>query len=144
MGAGIAQVAAVAGYETYLHDSFAAALERGLSQISTGLRNGAERGRWSPEDATAARARLHPASSLEALSSCDLVIEAAPEDLGLKRELFARLSDLCDRETILATNTSSLPVTALASAAARPENVVGMHFFNPAPLMELLEVVAGS
>jgi 3-hydroxybutyryl-CoA dehydrogenase len=144
MGAGIAQVAALAGYETYLHDSSEEALERGLSQIATGLRKGVERGRWSAEDATAARTQVHAAPSLEALSSCDLVIEAAPEDLGLKRELFAQLSALCGPETILATNTSSLPVTALASAAARPENVVGMHFFNPAPLMELLEVVAGS
>jgi 3-hydroxybutyryl-CoA dehydrogenase len=144
MGAGIAQVACLAGFETYLHDAFPAALERGVERLRGGLRKGAERGRWSEADAAAAERCLHPAASLDELSPCELVIEAAPEDLKMKRELFATLAELCGQDVLLATNTSSLPVTALASAAPRPENVVGMHFFNPAPLMKLLEVVAGA
>jgi 3-hydroxybutyryl-CoA dehydrogenase len=144
MGAGIAQVACLAGFETYLHDPFPQALELGLDRLRDGLRRGAERGRWSEADATAAERCLHAAPSLEQLSTCELVIEAAPEDLDMKRELFARLAEVCGSDVLVATNTSSLPVTALANAAPRPENVVGMHFFNPAPLMKLLEVVAGA
>jgi 3-hydroxybutyryl-CoA dehydrogenase len=143
MGAGIAQVACLGGFETYLHDPFPDALERGLAAVRAGLEKGAERGRWSPEDAEQALAQLHPARELGDLGSCDLVIEAAPEDLEIKRELFERLSEVCRPEAVLATNTSSLPVTALATAARYPERVVGMHFFNPVPLMDLLEVVAG-
>ena len=144
MGAGIAQVAALAGYETDLHDPFPEALERGLTAARHGLEKGGQRGRWSGEDADAAAGRLHGAVALEDLAPCELVIEAAPERMDLKRALFERLSELCGPETVLATNTSSLPVTALASAAADPARVVGMHFFNPPALMELLEVVAGA
>ena len=82
-----------------------------------------------------------PAPTLADLAGCELVIEAAPERPDLKRELFAALSDVCGPETVLATNTSSIPVTSLAGAAARPDRVVGMHFFNPPPLMRLLEVI---
>jgi 3-hydroxybutyryl-CoA dehydrogenase len=144
MGAGIAQVACLGGFETLLHDPFPEALERGIARVREGLAKGAGRGRWSREDADAALRRLHPAPALEDLSSCELAIEAAPERIELKRELFGRLSAVCTPEAILATNTSSLPVTALAAAAERPERVVGMHFFNPVPVMELLEVVAGA
>jgi 3-hydroxybutyryl-CoA dehydrogenase len=144
MGAGIAQVSCLAGFSTYLHDPFPEALERGRARVADGLGKGAERGRWSKSEADAAEGRLHLASTLEELAPCQLVIEAAPEDLDLKRQLFAKLPAICGLEVVLATNTSSLPVTALASAAPEPGNVVGMHFFNPAPLMELLEVVAGA
>jgi 3-hydroxybutyryl-CoA dehydrogenase len=143
MGAGIAQVACVAGFETYLHDPIPDALEQGLERIQAALERSVERGRLTREEADAARARLRPAATLGELRPCGLVIEATPEDLELKRALFAQLSEICERDTVLATNTSSLPVTALASAAAHPENVVGMHFFNPPPVMELLEVIAG-
>ncbi len=143
MGAGIAQVACLGGFETYLHDPFPDSLERGFEQVREGLRKGVARGRWQERDAEAAVKRLHPAPALEDLSPGELLIEAAPEDLELKRELFARLSKACDPEAVLATNTSSLPVTALAAAAENPQRVVGMHFFNPVPVMELLEVVAG-
>jgi 3-hydroxybutyryl-CoA dehydrogenase len=144
MGAGIAQVACLGGFETLLHDPFPDALDRGIERVRDGLAKGAERGRWSREDADAALRRLRPATALEDLSACGLAIEAAPEQVELKRELFARLSAVCAPEAVLATNTSSLPVTALAAGAEHPERVVGMHFFNPAPLMDLLEVVAGS
>jgi len=143
MGAGIAQVACLGGFDTYLHDPFPAALERGLAAVRAGLEKGAERGRWSAADARAAEARLRPASDLRDLAPCEVVIEAAPERLDLKRELFERLSEVCASDAVLATNTSSLPVTVLATAARSPERVVGMHFFNPVPLMDLLEVVAG-
>jgi 3-hydroxybutyryl-CoA dehydrogenase len=144
MGAGIAQIACMGGFETRLHDPFPASLERGIAAVAAGLEKGAARGRWSAEEAAAARERLSAVETLEGLAGCDVVIEAAPEDLELKRELFGRLSEVCGPDAVLATNTSSLPVTALASAAARPQQVVGMHFFNPVVLMDLLEVVAGS
>jgi 3-hydroxybutyryl-CoA dehydrogenase len=143
MGAGIAQVACVAGFETRLHDPVPAALEHGVEQIRESIERSVEKGRIAREDADGALARLHPAATLEDLGPCELVIEAAPEDPDLKRRLFGDLSRVCAPETVLATNTSSLPVTALASAAEHPENVVGMHFFNPVPAMDLLEVVAG-
>jgi 3-hydroxybutyryl-CoA dehydrogenase len=144
MGAGIAQVCCLAGFETRLHDPFPEALERGATAVADGLDKGAQRGRWTGEEALAARDLLLTVPELEGFAGCDLVIEAAPESLEIKRDLFARLSEVCGPGTVLATNTSSLPVTALASAAARPEDVVGMHFFNPVVLMDLLEVVAGT
>jgi 3-hydroxybutyryl-CoA dehydrogenase len=143
MGAGIAQVACVAGFETHLHDPIPEALERGDQRIRQALERSVERGRLEREQVDAALGRLHVAAALEDLAGCELVIAATPEDLDLKRALFAQLSAICGPEAVLATNTSSLPVTALASAAARPDRVVGMHFFNPAPVMELLEVIAG-
>ncbi len=144
MGAGIAQLGCLSGARTLLHDPDPAALERGLEGIRARLDRAVERGRLSASDAAAAAERLAPAPSLEDFAACDLVIEAAPERLEVKRELFARLSEqIVSGECVLATNTSSLLVTAVASAATRPERVVGMHFFNPAPVMRLLEVVAG-
>ncbi len=144
MGTGIAQLGCVAGMETLLHDPIADALAAGLDRVRDGLDRGAVADRWSAAEASAAAGRLRPAESIEDLAACDLVIEAAPEREELKRELFARLSEVCSEETVLATNTSSIPVTALASAARRPEAVVGMHFFNPPPLMRLVEVVAAA
>jgi 3-hydroxybutyryl-CoA dehydrogenase len=144
MGAGIAQLACLSGARTLLHDPSAEALSRGLDSIRAQLARGAERGRWSPEEAEQASRRLEPAGELADLAPCELVIEAAPESLELKSALFARLSEeVVGEDCVLATNTSSLLVTAVAAAARRPERVVGMHFFNPAPVMRLLEVVAG-
>jgi 3-hydroxybutyryl-CoA dehydrogenase len=143
MGAGIAQVACLGGIETHLHDPVPEALATGEERLRAALAKGAERGRWSQDAAQVAAERLHPASRLEDLAGCGLVIEAAPEDLELKRELFARLAEACGPETILATNTSSLSVTAIAAGVPQPQRVVGMHFFNPPALMELVEIVAG-
>ena len=137
MGAGIAQLGAAAGMRTLLHDRVPEALERGISRAQAGLSKWLEKGRI---DESATRL-LEPAGSLDELAPCDLVIEAAPERAELKRDLFGALSLVCGDDVVLATNTSSIPVTSLASAAARPENVVGMHFFNPPPLMPLLEVI---
>ena len=142
MGAGIAQIAALGGYETRLHDPVPEALETGIERLGEALDKGAAKGRWSEDDAAAARERVAPAPTLADLSGCDLVVEAAPEDLELKRELFATLAEACGPEAILASNTSSLPVTAIAAEVPHRERVVGMHFFNPPALMKLVEVVA--
>jgi 3-hydroxybutyryl-CoA dehydrogenase len=142
MGSGIAQLACLAGARTLLHDPDAAALERAMERIPAALERGAEKGRWSAEDARAAAGRLETAADLGGLAGCGLIVEAAPESLQLKRELFARLSEVAP-EAVLASNTSSIPITSIAPAAADPSRVVGMHFFNPAPLMRLVEVIAG-
>jgi 3-hydroxybutyryl-CoA dehydrogenase len=132
MGAGIAQLAAQSGLETVLHDPVPEALEGGVGRIEAA---------WEKRPAEGARERLHPAGSLEELEGCELIIEAAPERLELKGELLRELADHTD--AVLATNTSSLPVTAVGAASRAPERVVGMHFFNPPPVMKLVEVVAG-
>jgi 3-hydroxybutyryl-CoA dehydrogenase len=142
MGSGIAQIACLGGYEARLHDPIPDALDAGMERMRAALSKGAERGRWSEADAEAASVRLNAAPSLDDLAGCDLVVEAAPEDLELKRELFAALAEACGAEAILATNTSSLPVTEIAAGVPNPERVVGMHFFNPPALMKLVEVVA--
>jgi 3-hydroxybutyryl-CoA dehydrogenase len=143
MGAGIAQIAALGGYRTTIYELDSKALRRGMETLRTGLRRGAERGRWGETDATDALERVETDTVIEVLEGCDLVIEAAPEDLNLKHDLFERLASVCGPETVLATNTSSLSVTAIASEVPGPERIVGMHFFNPPALMQLVEVVAG-
>ena len=143
MGAGIAQLACRAGARTLLHDPIPEALERGVERVRDGFQREAARGRVTAEEAEAGAARLRAVDDLGAFAPCELVIEAVPERLDLKHELYARLSEIVDRECVLATNTSSLLVTAIAAAASNPQRVVGMHFFNPAPVMRLLEVVAG-
>jgi 3-hydroxybutyryl-CoA dehydrogenase len=142
MGAGIAQIAALGGYETRLYDPIPAALESGLEKLNAALTKGVAKGMWSEAEADAASGRAGGAHSLADLAECDLVVEAAPEDLALKRELFAVLAEACGPATILASNTSSLPITAIAALVPHRERVVGMHFFNPPVLMKLVEVVA--
>jgi 3-hydroxybutyryl-CoA dehydrogenase len=137
MGAGICQLGCASGMTVLLHDPVEDALQRGVERVEAGLRKWIEKGR-AGEDSLG---RLHPAASLDELAGSELVIEAAPERADLKRELFADLSRVCGPDAVLATNTSSIPVTSLAGAVERPENVVGMHFFNPPPLMKLLEVI---
>ena len=142
MGAGIAQLAALGGYDTDLYDPDRAALERGLERLGRDLGRGAERDRWSTADAEAANDRVRGVSEVAAMADCGLVIEAAPERLELKRDLFAGLETACEPGAVLATNTSSLPVGEIAAAAERPERICGMHFFNPPALMRLVEIVA--
>jgi 3-hydroxybutyryl-CoA dehydrogenase len=143
MGAGIAQVAAEAGLLVLLYDPLAAATERAQERIGGYLARKVDKEQLSDEDATAALARIRPVDGLEALGVADLAIEAIPEELELKRDAFRRLDAVAGDNTILATNTSSLSVARIAAATARPERVLGMHFFNPVPLMALVEVVAG-
>jgi len=143
MGAGIAQLACRSGAQTLLFDPIPEALEKGRARVEDGLRREAAKGRLSGEEAQAAAERLQTVAALEDLAPCELVIEAVPERLELKHEIYGRLSEIVSAECVLATNTSSLPVTAIAAGATHPERVVGMHFFNPAPVMALLEVIAG-
>jgi 3-hydroxybutyryl-CoA dehydrogenase len=126
-----------------LYDPFPAALEKGLERIRDGLRREAAKGRISSEHQAQAVERLAPVSEFAQLAPCELVIEAVPEQVDLKRETYERLCEVVDERCVLATNTSSMLVTAIAATATHPGRVVGMHFFNPAPVMRLLEVVAG-
>ena len=143
MGAGIAQIAALGGFETVLYDPDPEALEAGGIKIGEDLAKGESRGRWTEEESVAALERFDPnATELDELVGCDLVIEAAPERLELKQSVFAQLGELLGPEAVLATNTSSLGVSDIAQGVPQPERVVGMHFFNPPPLMKLVEVVA--
>jgi 3-hydroxybutyryl-CoA dehydrogenase len=141
MGHGIAQVAAQAGYQTFLYDVTRELAEKGLRRISANLAVGVEKGKLKPEEKDAALARLTAVDSLGAPSGCDLVIEAIPEDLSQKREMFGKLSEICSSAAILASNTSSLSVTEIAACVSHPDRVVGMHFFNPVHVMKLLEIV---
>jgi 3-hydroxybutyryl-CoA dehydrogenase len=141
MGAGIAQLACQAGARTLLWDPDPSALSAGLDRVRVGLDKAASRGLIP--DATVPLSRLEAAQRLDDLAACGLVIEAAPEVPEIKARLFEELSAVVSAECVLATNTSSLPVTGIAASATHPERFVGMHFFNPAPVMKLVEVIAG-
>src|SRR5271165_3402731 len=144
MGSGIAQLACLCGARTLLYDPAEGASSRALAAIERRLAHEVSRGRLRQGAAASAHARLEGVDGLSKLSECQLVIEAAPESLQLKRELLAQLSEsVVDGECVLATNTSSLLVTEIAAAVRGPERVVGMHFFNPPPLMVAMELVAG-
>jgi 3-hydroxybutyryl-CoA dehydrogenase len=142
MGRGIAQVAALGGFETRLYDAVPAAAEAAAAKLRESLARGAFRGRWSEAEADAASNRVGSALAIGELAGCELLIEAAPESLELKRALFAEAAEACGAETILASNTSSLRVSDIAAGVPHPERLVGMHFFNPPVLMKLVEVVA--
>jgi 3-hydroxybutyryl-CoA dehydrogenase len=144
MGAGIAQLTARTGARTLLHDPAPGALGRGMERIRAALERDVEKRRMSADDAAALLARVEPAEDVADLAPCELVIEAAPEQLELKHALFAQLAEIVAPDCVLATNTSSLSVTEIAAAVPSPERVVGLHFFNPAPVMRLVEVVAGA
>jgi 3-hydroxybutyryl-CoA dehydrogenase len=144
MGAGIAQVSVQSGFETVGREVTPELGERGRATIERYLSRGVEKGRMSEGDRDAALGRLTLTTELSDLSDCDLVIEAVLEELDLKREVFAELDRVTRPEAVLATNTSALSVAEIAEATARPERVVGMHFFNPAPVLPLVEVVRTS
>jgi 3-hydroxybutyryl-CoA dehydrogenase len=141
MGAGIAQVSVQAGYETVGREVTEALGARARERVGHYLARGVAKGRLTAGERAAALERLTTTTDLADLADCDLVIEAALEELELKRELFAELDRVVRGETVLATNTSALSVTAIAAATTRPERVVGMHFFNPAPVLPLVEIV---
>ena len=143
MGAGIAQVAAQAGHRVLLYDSRPAAATTAIEGVSATWQKLASKGRLTSAQAVEAAANLSAAASLDALAPCGLVIEAIVEDLGAKRSLFRSLEDLLTPEALLATNTSSLSITAIGAELRHPERLAGMHFFNPAPLMPLVEIIAG-
>jgi len=143
MGRGIAYVAITHGDPVALYDVAPEALEGAAAQIAAWLQEAAGKGRLDPEEAGRARERLRLCAALEELAGAAVVIEAAPEDLALKQEIFRRLDAICPPETLLASNTSSLSITAIGAVTRRPERVAGMHFFNPAPVMRLVEIVRG-
>jgi len=143
MGHGIAQVAAQTGYDVVLVDVVADALERGVAQIGKGLGRLVEKGKLAPEARDAALARVRPTGAVAALASAQLVVEAVVERQEVKEKVLAELDRTCPAGAILATNTSSISITRLAAATRRPERVIGMHFMNPVPVMQLVEVIRG-
>ncbi|MCS6743676.1 3-hydroxyacyl-CoA dehydrogenase [Klebsiella quasipneumoniae] len=143
MGAGIAEVAAAAGHPVHIFDINPKAVGQAIEGIARRLASRVERGKLAPEQADALLARLHPADDLAALADADLVIEAASERLEVKAALFAQLAAICSPSTLLTSNTSSISITAIAAGVKHPERVAGLHFFNPAPVMKLVEVVSG-
>ena len=143
MGAGIAQAFAAKGYEVVLRDIKDEFVERGLNGINKGLSKLVAKGKMAQEDMDAILARLTGTVDLNMAADCDLVIEAAVENMKIKREIFAELDRICKPETILSSNTSSLSITEIATATTRPDKVIGMHFFNPAPVMKLVEIIRG-
>lgn len=143
MGAGIAQLVAEAGIAVVMHDPVAGAYDRARDRTAGYLARKVEKGQLDEAAVADAMTRISAAATLEELAAADLVIEAIPEDLELKREAFRRLDAAASPVTILASNTSSLPIARIASATGRPQRVIGMHFFNPVPLMALVEVIAG-
>jgi 3-hydroxybutyryl-CoA dehydrogenase len=143
MGGGIAQVAAEAGYDVVLHDIEERFVFKGLGAIRKNLERSVEKGKATPEHRDAALARIKGTTSLQDFLSCDLVVEAVVEQLAIKEALFRELDKVCPKRAILATNTSSISVTKIAAATSRPEQVIGMHFMNPVPVMKLVEVIRG-
>jgi 3-hydroxybutyryl-CoA dehydrogenase len=143
MGSGIAQVFAQAGHPVLLHDVSLAALDRARAGIDKSLAKFVEKGKLSAADRDAALGRLTPATSIDALSATDYVVEAIVESVDAKRELFRALDRITRPEVILASNTSSISITLIGAATARPDKVLGMHFMNPVPLMSLVELIRG-
>jgi 3-hydroxybutyryl-CoA dehydrogenase len=141
MGSGIAQVCAAAGFETVVREVAPEVVERGLKGIDKNLARLVEKGTISEAQKKEIRGRLSGTTAIEDLKDCDLVIEAIIEQLPAKRELFAKLDTLCGPNAIFASNTSSLTITEISTATKRPERFVGLHFFNPVPVMKLVEVV---
>lgn len=143
MGSGITQVAAVAGYEVMMQDVSDAQVKKSREGIVKRLDKLAEKGKISSDDAAAAAARIKTTATLKDIGDADLIIEAATENLELKRELFKQFEEYAKPQAIFASNTSSISITELSSFTKRQEQVVGMHFFNPVPTMKLLEVIRG-
>lgn len=141
MGSGIVQVFAQAGYEVIAVDSSKELLEKGIRGIETRLKGRVEKGKLAQAEKESILSRIKTSMKIEDLGDCDLIEEAVPEDLELKKKVFAQLDKICKKETILGTNTSGLSVTDMAAATKRPSKLLGMHFHNPAPVMQLLELV---
>lgn len=141
MGSGIAEVTAKAGYETVVREVSEDLARQGLARLEASLGRGVEKGKLKPEERSAAQARLSITTRIEDLAACDIVIEAIVENLDLKKETFRALDRLCKPEAIFCSNTSSLTITEMSAVTKRPERFAGLHFFNPVPVMKLVEVV---
>lgn len=144
MGSGIAQVAAQSGFSVILYDISPDMLTKAVSQIDSQLKRAVEKGRMTQKDAQSTLKRITTTGDLAELAACVVVIEAAPEILDLKQSLFQQLDNIVSADCILATNTSTLSVTQIAAGSAHPARVVGMHFFNPPPILPLVEVIGGT
>ncbi len=143
MGQGIAQVLSVKGYQVLINDQSGEIIDKAIASVQKRLAREVEKERLGAADAEAAFKRLGRAESVSDLSSCDLIIEAATENMQVKKAILRQVEAVVKPETILATNTSSLSITELGSEVSRPENVIGVHFFNPVPVMKLVEVIKG-
>jgi 3-hydroxybutyryl-CoA dehydrogenase len=143
MGSGIAQVCAQAGYDVVLHDMKEEFVQKGIGTIQKNLSRSVEKGRMDESEKEAVLSRLTPSVLLENASNADLVIEAVVENMEVKAQLFKMLDQFAPAHAILASNTSSLPITEIAAATDRPEKVIGMHFMNPVPVMKLVEIIRG-
>ena len=143
MGSGIAQISALAGYVTTVVEINDEILKKGMAKIDESMEKGKKRGKISEEQFAAARKNLSSATNLSALKDCDLIVEAVTENTELKKKLFKDISGIAKGDAILATNTSSISITEIAAVVKNPERVVGMHFFNPVPVMKLVEIIKG-
>lgn len=143
MGGGIAQVCAQAGYQVTLHDLTEEAYDRGFAVITKNLSRNVEKGRMTEEEKEAVLGRFTKSLDMQNAKTADIVIEAAVENMAVKAKIFAELDEITPEHTILATNTSSLPITEIGAATKRPGKVIGMHFMNPVPVMKLVEVIRG-
>ncbi|MCI1478924.1 MAG: 3-hydroxybutyryl-CoA dehydrogenase [Clostridium beijerinckii] len=143
MGAGIVQAFAQKGCEVIVRDIKEEFVDRGIAGITKGLEKQVAKGKMSEEDKEAILSRISGTTDMKLAADCDLVVEAAIENMKIKKEIFAELDGICKPEAILASNTSSLSITEVASATKRPDKVIGMHFFNPAPVMKLIEIIKG-
>jgi 3-hydroxybutyryl-CoA dehydrogenase len=143
MGAGIIQVLAQSGFEVVLRARRESSVEKGIATVTKNLDRLVAKEKITAEDKDAALARLSGSTDIEIVKDADLIIEAATEDMEQKKALFAELDELCKEGTIIATNTSSLSITEIAAATKRPDKIIGMHFFNPVPMMKLVEIIKG-
>lgn len=143
MGSGIAQVCAQAGYGVILNDMKDEFFERGLNTITKNLARDVEKGRKTEEEKLAVLARITKSLTIEDAKNADIIIEAAVENMDIKQSIFKQLDEIAPKHAILATNTSSLPITEIAAVTKRPEQVIGMHFMNPVPVMKLVEIIRG-
>ena len=143
MGSGIAQVCAQAGFDVKLNDRAEEFFERGLATITKNLSRDVEKGRKTEEEKTEILGRITKSLDLSDASDVDIVIEAAVENMEIKQQIFKQLDEITPKHAILATNTSSLPITEIAAVTNRPEQVIGMHFMNPVPVMKLVEIIRG-
>ncbi|WP_129600886.1 3-hydroxybutyryl-CoA dehydrogenase [Anaerophilus nitritogenes] len=143
MGSGIVQVFAQNGYEVCVTARSQGSIDKGVQGISKNLDRSVKKGKMTEEEKTQILDRIHASIEIDSLKDCDLIVEAAVENMKAKKELFAQLDEICKDETIIATNTSSLSITEIASATKRADKVIGMHFFNPVPVMKLVEIIKG-
>ena len=143
MGAGIIQVLAQYGYEVYFRARRQTSVEKGLANVTKGFEKMVSKGKITEEEKEEMMSRIHHSTDIDIVKDVDLIIEAATEEMEGKIAIFEELDKLCDKDTIFATNTSSLSITRLAAATGRPDKVIGMHFFNPVPQMKLIEIIRG-